>query len=151
MFYSHWEDFAGLLSHKNSYHRDIGLTLLANLTPADTSGKMKELLDRYLSLLHDEKYMTGCCCAANLKKIVSADITLLPKILEELLAHASKSQYKEKQEALFACEILDFIDTFYDDCSQMPGVRDFILSAVDSVSPKTKKRAKELVKSYQLK
>lgn len=36
LFYNYWDSFASLIKHENSYHRDFGLTLIANLTEVET-------------------------------------------------------------------------------------------------------------------
>jgi hypothetical protein len=35
LFYPYWSEIAPLLKHKNSYHRDFAMTILANLTRVD--------------------------------------------------------------------------------------------------------------------
>ena len=94
--------------------------------------------------------MTGCCCAGSLHKIAAVKEKLFPRILEELLAHEKKSRYTDKQEALFQCEILDFISRFYQRCLKITNINSFIISAGQSASPKTRKKAKSMIKEYAL-
>ncbi len=50
LFYKYWDDFASLLNHKNSYHRDFGLTLTANLTKVDSENKFSSVFDDYFNV-----------------------------------------------------------------------------------------------------
>jgi len=43
LFYEYWDDFATLLNHENSYHRDFGLSLIANLTKIDKINKFSNI------------------------------------------------------------------------------------------------------------
>jgi len=70
LFYTYWDDFVPLLDHKNSYHRDIGMTLLANLTRVDEQCKFEFIFDPYFAHLHDAKFMTAVNCVQNSQKIM---------------------------------------------------------------------------------
>lgn len=150
LFYEYWQDFEKLLSHKNSYHRDIGLTLIANLTVVDEDKKFPSLFDEYFSRLYDEKFMTGCCCIRNAPKIAQSYPGYAERIVDKLLNHQKRTQYKEKQEACLQSDILDVVDILYQDLADKKKLDDYIIKNARSISPKTKKNARQLAGKYNI-
>ena len=71
LFYKYWDDFASLLNHKNSYHRDFGLTLIANLTKVDFENKFSSVSEDYFKHINDTKFMTARHCIQNTAKILA--------------------------------------------------------------------------------
>lgn len=65
LMYEHWDGIENLLKHKNSYHRNFALSLLARLSKVDTENKMNGCIDAYLSLLDDVKFLTADICIRN--------------------------------------------------------------------------------------
>ena len=150
LFIKYWSDFVNLLRHKNSYHRDIALTIIANLIKADKENNFSHIARQYFSLVYDKKFMTACVCIRNLNKIVRARRDYLGEVVDLLLEHEDKSAFSEKQEALLNSDILVFFDDFYGDFRPAVTLNAFILHATGSLSPKTRKIAKGLVEKYDL-
>jgi len=67
--YDKWYILTDKLSSENSYQRNIGLKLLANLSKSDTENRIGAILDRYLELLEDNKFITSRQCLQNVWKI----------------------------------------------------------------------------------
>lgn len=148
LFYVYWDDFVSLLKHRNSYHRDIGLTIIANLVSVDGKGYFDDIFEDYLRHIDDTKFMTAQCFLKNLVKIVKVREDLRPKIIETLLAVDEKASYPEKQRELLKYDILQIFDIIYMESNFKRSINSFIEDALNSKSPKTKKKAKELVKKY---
>lgn len=150
LFYSFWDDFAGLIHHKNSYHRSIGLTLIAHLVTCDGERLMDGLLSTFLAHIDDEKFMTGQCCVQHLKRIVNNRKDLREHIIETLLDIDNKCSYPEKQKELLKYEVLNVFEMVYDTIDQKERLDDFIIQASDSISGKTMKKARQLRKKYNI-
>lgn len=150
LFYSHWDDFADLLEHKNSYHRDIGMTILANLTQVDEQDRFAKLFDRYFSHLHDAKFLTAINCVQNGQKIMGFNPRYIEKVLPLLLSTDSLTHYPVKQKELMKAYILSILDERYASLGKAKGVTDYIISCINSCSPKTKAAARKMVKKYGL-
>lgn len=148
LFYMYWDDFVSLLKHRNSYHRDIGLTIIANLVSVDDRGYFDDIFEDYLRHIDDTKFMTAQCFLKNLAKIVKVREDLRPKVIETLLAVDEKASYPEKQRGLLKYDILQIFDIIYMESNFKKSMNCFIEDALNSKSPKTKKKAKELVKKY---
>ncbi len=141
LFYVYWEEFVSLLYNKNSYKRDIGMTLIANLITEDVENKFDDIYDSYTQCIHDEKFMTAQCCVKNLKKIVLHREDLIDKVVQLLLCIESIVPYKQKQKELLKYDILGLFQGVYDKAYDKDKMQFFINSCVNSISPKTRKLA----------
>jgi hypothetical protein len=145
LLYPFWDEFAGLLAHPNSYHRDFGLVLLANLSGVDRDHHLDAVLDQYLLVLADPKFMTANCCLVHLKTILQNRSDLAVKILPTLLELPATSPYPEKQTALMMFDVLDILEIIYPPSATPAEVQQFIKAQTNSLSPKTRKKAKLLL------
>lgn len=148
LFYQYWDQMAALLHHKNSYHRDIGLTVLANLIAVDRDDRFAAIYDDYFAHLNDAKFMTGQCCVRNSMKILRHKPTYSTPILALLLDIDRLCTYTEKQKAVLKCDVLDILDAVYKENSDRKGMDEFIRACTSSLSPKTRRKAKEMLRKY---
>lgn len=151
LFYPYWQDLVALLNHPNSYHRDIGMTILANLTAVDHENRFASIFDEYFSHLNDAKFMSAHYCVHNSRKIMRSKPGFLDRIIDLLLSVDRLCSYTEKQRELMKSEILEIFDEFYPAIHAKDEVDEFIREACSSISPKTKRTAKELAEKYGLK
>jgi hypothetical protein len=150
LFYSYWPEIAALLQHPNSYHRDFALTVIANLTQVDQGDLFAGIYDDYFAHVNDDKFMTGQCCIQNSVKIFRHKPELRERIIALLLDVDHLCTYTEKQKAVLRADILDVFDEVYEQVRDKIGVNAFIKDSISSISPKTRRRAKEFVKKYHL-
>jgi hypothetical protein len=150
LFLKYWSEIAALLHHENSYHRDIALTILANLTRVDQDDCFSELFDDYFKHIDDKKFMTGKCCVQNSLKIIRNKPELKDQIIALLLDVDHRCGYPEKQMALLKWDVLDVLENVYSEIRRKKGADAFIRACTSSVSPKTKRKAKEMVVKFGL-
>jgi hypothetical protein len=62
----------------------------------------------------------------------------------------NRCDYTEKQKAVLNADVLKIFDVFYEEAGRREEIDQFIRTQVESISPKTRKKAKELVKKYNL-
>lgn len=60
-FYPYWDEIAKLLYHKNSYHHNISMSLIANMIEIDNERKFNSLFDQFILLIDDKKITTSIC------------------------------------------------------------------------------------------
>lgn len=150
LFYQYWDEIAKLLHHKNSYHRDFALEIIGNLTEVDQENRFSEIEDDYFGIVNDKKFMTGNCCVKNLLKIYQHKAELRDRIIELLLDVDNRCDYTEKQKGVLKADVLDIFDEVYEEVAERDEIKEFIKAELHSISPKTRKKAKELVKKYSL-
>jgi hypothetical protein len=150
MFYPYWGEIAALLHHENSYHRDFALEIIGHLTKVDQENHFDEIEDEYFSAINDEKFMTGNCCVKNLLKIYRHKPEQQGQIIETLLDIDNRCDYPEKQKGILKADVLEIFDQVYEEVQERDEINEFIRTEVDSISPKTRKKAKELINKYRL-
>jgi hypothetical protein len=150
LFYPYWPAIAPLLKHPNSYHRDFALTILANLTAVDTEHLFKAIYQEYFAHLHDPKFMTARCCVQQTGKVLRHTPDLRETIMMLLLNFRQHCPYPAKQQALLAYDVLAVVAEVYADFPAQARLNQFIRGEVQSLSPKTRTKAKELSRKYHL-
>jgi hypothetical protein len=152
LFYGHWTRISTLLYHKNSYHRDIAITLLANLIVVDENNNFDGIYNDYLNILFDPKFKTAVSCINNLRKILVIRHDKIPLVFNVLLEHKDKSKFSEKQEEYIHGEICLLFDLIIEQLNiqDRNQAQDFIFHGVNSKSPKTRKICKAIVKRRNL-
>jgi hypothetical protein len=150
LFYPYWGDMVPLLQHKNSYHRDMALTILANLTQADRENLFPLIFHDYFVHVDDPKFMTGKCCVQNSIKIIRSKPELKDQILALLIDVEHHCAYPAKQKELLKSDVLEILDEVYAEVSDKPGVDGFIRTCAASISPKTRYKAKKLAGEFGL-
>jgi len=150
MFYPYWDEIATLLHHENSYHRDFAVEIIGNLTRVDQKNRFAQVEADYYNIVNDEKFMTGNCCVKNLLKIYQHKPEQRRRIIETLLNIDNRCDYTEKQKGVLMADILEIFDKVYEEVSEHDKINAFIKAQVNSISPKTRKKAKELIKKYHL-
>lgn len=150
LFYKYWDDFASLLNHENSYHRDFGLTLTANLTKVDKENKFSSIFADYFKHLNDAKFMTARHCIQNTVKILANNKGLKENIINMLLDIDSLCDFPQKQKALIKSDVIELFDEFYGEINNKERINEFVESELDSISPKTKKIARQFILKHGL-
>ena len=148
LFYPYWREIAELLHHKNSYHRDFALEIIGNLTIVDLDNRFAEIRDEYFSIINDEKFMTGNCCVKNLLKIYRQKADQRERIIELLLDIDNRCDYTEKQKGVLKADVLEIFDEIYEEVTERNKINEFIRTEANCISPKTRKKAKELINKY---
>ena len=149
LFYKYWNACRNLLNYENSYHRDIGLTLIANLSKSDENNLIIEVIDEYLEHAQDDKFMTSRCCIKNSSKILLNKPELMKKIIVYFISLADSCNYPVKHKELLISDIIEAFDTIYDKYDNKAELMSFIRDKTTSVSPKTRKAAKEFILKHQ--
>lgn len=150
LFYRYWDDFASLLNHENSYHRDFGLTLTANLTKVDTENKFSSVFEDYFKCINDAKFMTARHCIQNISSILANKIELEEDIINKLLDIDNLCHFPTKQKALLKSDVIEIFDKYYTHIINKNMINEFVKAEISSISPKTKKKARELILKYQI-
>lgn len=149
LFYKHWHIFRNLLHHENSYHRDIGLAVIANLSKCDENNLIIDVIDEYLEHAHNEKFMTARFCIKNSSKIMLNKPELMEKIIADFINLPDSCNYPLKQKELLISDIIEAFDAVYDKYDNKRELMSFVMDKTTSSSPKTRKKAKEFIHKYQ--
>jgi hypothetical protein len=150
LFFQYWREIADLIHHPNSYHRDFALDIIGNLLKVDQDNRFTEIEDDYFAAIDDEKFMTGNCCVKNLLKIYRYKVDLQKRVVETLLDIDNRCNYTDKQKAVLKSDVLEIFDEVYEEAPERDEINEFIRAEINSISPKTRKKAQELILKFSL-
>jgi hypothetical protein len=145
--YPYWNELVNKFTSTNSYHRSIGLMLLADNIKWDQEGKFDNLVDTYLSFVDDEKPITVRQCIQSLTKIIPSKPHLANKVADRLLA-IDLSTRKETQQKILLMDILS-VFTVIRRYLKDERIEKFIISALtgEVLDKKAKTEIDELLKA----
>jgi hypothetical protein len=103
--YPFWDVLVDKFKSPNSYHRSIGLMLIAENVRWDSAGKFDAILEDFLAMVDDEKPVTVRQCVQSLCKIAPHKPHLIPRIHEKLLS-VDLSARKDTQQKILLMDIL---------------------------------------------
>ena len=144
--YPEWNFFATLLESDNAYHRLIAVRILANLTHADRENKFDALFDRYYDLLNDSVIVAGHLAACS-GTIAKAKPNLQSKITQRLL---SIDKTRQKHKDLVKAYAIDAFNEYFEDSENKPQILQFVREQLTSSSPKTRQKAKQFLRTWDL-
>ena len=75
-----------MLTSSNSYHKNIAINLLANLTTVDVDNKFEAIFEDYYGILAGDKAMNACHVALNSSKIALNKPESKSEIINKLLS-----------------------------------------------------------------
>ena len=146
--YPKWDNFVGLLSSANAYHRAIGLQILARLTIVDENQLFEGMFEDYFDLLDDDKVMVSRYLVLNVWRVVESKPQLLERIMGRLLA-IEQTRHPESRKALLKADILEVADRYYARISDKDRLLELAEQALDSSSPKARAQAKEFILAHR--
>ena len=147
VLYPEWNYFVGLLSSSNSYHRSIGLQIIANLTRVDDENRFGGIFDQYFDLLDDEKVVTARYLAQSAGRIVKAKPHLQARITERLLG-IDGTHHTQDRKDLIKADIIQSFEEFFEDCHHKGELLAFVERQLGCSSPKTRKAAKAFLNKH---
>ncbi len=132
--------FSEKLASDNSYHRSIGVMLLAANARWDKEGKTASVLDAFLAVLKDEKPITVRQCIQSLLLIVPYHKELAQTIAERLLS-LNLLELRDTMRKLILLDIVDVL-LLIRESESIDGVDAYLSAALsgDLLDAKTKKQ-----------
>jgi len=85
LFYSYWNNFAGMIDSPNGFYRSTAAQAIAFLTAVDTERLLDPILDTFLGMLDDEKVMVARYFVQTIHLIPAARAELRKKVIVCLL------------------------------------------------------------------
>jgi hypothetical protein len=146
VLYPKWDFLADLITSNNSYRKLIAIRLIANLTRIDTENKFEGIFDRYYSILNDKGTVTAGHLAGISGKIVKAKPKLETKITDKLL-NIDKIR-RGKQKELIKGYAIESLSKYFENAKDKNKIIKFVKDQLESESPKTRKKAKEFLKTW---
>jgi hypothetical protein len=148
LFYDDWDVLVQLFDNKNSYQRNYGLEIIANLTKVDSEDKFKKIFKKYYYHLNHEKFLTRRYCIQNSLKIMKNMKRLMNEIIDLLLKALESKDLTDKQKKLLKSDVLEILDEISSELKENKNVNKFIKSEIDNKNAKIQKKVKLLISKY---
>lgn len=103
-WYCHFDEFASLLNHPNSFVRNRVFYILAANAKWDVENKFNNVIDDFLLHVTDEKPITARQCIKALAEVGENKPELIPNILDKL-NKADLSKYRDSMRPLIEKDI----------------------------------------------
>jgi hypothetical protein len=140
LFYCYWDKFVWLLKHENSYHRNYGMDLIANIIPVDKDNLFEPILDDYYKQLNDEKLVTIKHCIENSIAIIKAKPKLTTIIISKIIDSLRVNTNSEKHQNFLILKFLKLLSSIDNNFVDMKTVGEFLLIVLnDTKSDKIRK------------
>lgn len=144
-FYEYFENFSYLLDYKNTYHKDAGIALIGNLCSVDKNNLFKKIAHKYFMMIKEEKSQIVLYSIQYSKKVVSYKNEYTDFVTNLYLHINEYITFSEKRLETLKYDILCFLESVYFASLYKSEIVDYINNCLNSSSPKTRKKAKELL------
>jgi hypothetical protein len=148
ILYPEWDFFVKLLDNENTFLRTIGLTVIANLTRADTKNKFENIFDNYYSLLEDESMINAANIAGYSGIIAKAKPHLQNKITDKLLDIDNTRHSSECKNIIKGKAILSFYE-YIGEVEDKTKIIQFVKNELKNPRSATKKKAEKFLKKWE--
>ncbi|KAB3525502.1 MULTISPECIES: hypothetical protein [Alkaliphilus] len=103
-------DFASLLEHKNSYHRNYGMDLLSSIAKEVDDETLNKIIPSFCKLLYDEKISTRKYCITYSMRIINAKPNLSDFIVFSIIESFKEPEKNPKHRWLLIKEFIRLIE-----------------------------------------
>jgi len=142
-----WDFFVNLLGSDNTYHRQIGMQIIASLAKVDTEKRFEAIFEDYYDLLDDESVIPAAHLAARSGEIARTKQELAPSITEKLL-RIDETHHKPHRKELIKAGAIEAFDEYFEEAEDKESIIRFVKQQLDSESPKTRKAAKRFLEKW---
>lgn len=147
LFYEYWLLFVSLLTHRSTYHNCIGHWLLANVSKADKNDLFDKIYIQYFNGILHEKPIIAYCSIRDTIEVIRMKPQYIDYVTKLYLNVDSIVKLSKKRVELMKYDILNFFEEFGLQSSYIDKIQEFIESCKTSISPKTKRKARQLSSS----
>lgn len=149
LFYYYWDKFSLLLQHDNSYHRNYGMDLIANLISVDKDNNFDRIIDDYYKQLYDEKVSTIKYCISNSATIIKYKPQLTTIIISKIIDSLRINDNSDRHQNFLISEFMKLLTSIDNKMLDMAAVNGFLRDVLTNTkSEKIKREIKKYGTQY---
>jgi hypothetical protein len=149
IFYCYWDKFSLLLKYDNSYHRNYGMDLIANLITVDKDDNFELIIDDYYKQLNDEKVSTIKYCINNSAAIIKEKPQLAKRIISKIIDSLRVNDNSERHQNFLILKFLKLLTLIDINLFDLKIVNDFLKDVLNiTKSDKIKREIKKYVTQH---
>jgi hypothetical protein len=140
LFYYYWDKFSLLLQYDNSYHRNYGMDLIANLISVDKDNNFDLIIDDYYKQLYDEKVSTIKYCISNSATIIKYKPQLTTIIISKIIDSLRFNDTSDRHQNFLISEFLKLLTLIDNKMLDMTAVNGFLRDVLTNTKSEKIKR-----------
>jgi hypothetical protein len=140
LFYCYWDKFSLLLQYDNSYHRNYGMDLIANLIAVDKDNNFDLIINDYYKQLYDEKVSTIKYCISNSATIIKYKPQLTTIIFSKIIDSLRISDNSDRHQNFLISEFLQLLTSIDNKTLDMTAVNRFLKDVLTNTKSEKIKR-----------
>lgn len=126
LFYCYWDKFSLLLQYDNSYHRNYGMDLIANLIAVDKDNNFDLIIDDYYKQLYDEKVSTKKYCIGNSERIIKYKPHQAKIIIAKIIDSLRLNDNSDRHQNFLISEFLKLLTSIDNKLLDLIAVNEFL-------------------------
>lgn len=111
--YDYWDVFTDKLSSDNSYQRTIGMFIISNLVISDDKNLIDRILDKYLSMMEDDKFITSRQTIQSSYKVAIGKEGTRKKIVGHLIKTFTENKHLNERGNLIRKDVVESLCLIY--------------------------------------
>jgi len=153
LVYPHFDAFAALLDHENSFLKWGAIMTVANLTAVDAESRFEALFDRYYAPIPGPTMVTASNIIGSSPKIVQAKPHLTQRIVTEILK-VEQAEYEHHGSPSPECrnvvlgQAIDAFDQFFERIDDKPAVLGFVRRQLQNTRKQVAKKAERFLRTH---
>jgi len=150
LFYEYINDISRLFGSNISYHKNIAMEITANLAAVDSGNHIDKMLNSFFTQMKHKSLVTKRYCVKSLGKIALAKEKSRQEIIKFLFSinGVNSNTKNSRQAALLTSDIIEVFAELYPYAKNKKHLLEFAESELRSISPRTRKTAKEFINKY---
>ncbi len=108
-FFEYWDNFASLLHHSNSYHRNYAMELISQLISEDQNNKFELIFNDFYKQLYHEKISTRKYCISYSANIIKQKPEMADRIISEIIKSLRLNSNTEKHQNFLLLEFIKIL------------------------------------------
>jgi hypothetical protein len=150
LVYPHFDTFAAMIDHENSFLKWGAILIIGNLAPVDTQDKFDKIFRRYYNPITGADMVTAANVIGGLTNLAIAKPHLANSIAKEILK-VEKANYKTEECNRVACgHAITSLDRFFDLIDDKKPVIKFVKGQLTSSRKSTRTKAEKFVRKHKL-
>lgn len=111
LLFGYWDDFTGLLNHRNSYHRNYGMDLISCLISDANDQQFEEIFESYYNQLEHEKISTKKYCITYTARVIKGKPHHSSRIITKIINYLQQEPANQKHRNLLISEFIKILES----------------------------------------
>lgn len=147
--YEYWDILVKKLDSENSYQRTIGMFVLSNLAKSDSENRFEGILDKYLMMAEDEKFITSRQTLQTVWKVAVTKENCRARIIEYLTSTFTDNKHLVTHANLIRKDVVESLCRIYETDTDLVDLNYLEMQIEENCEKKEQKILKDIMKKVE--